>query len=155
MGKADYYADGQWNFFCDFCGAKAKSGTAMKTWNGFYVCKHHKEARNPQDYLRGIRDNQSVPWTRPEKVPETFVPQTCTLKGSNAVPGWMIPGCIRPGYVNTAFLPSDPDPSEGPSFTLESLNSIPGFAGAGASIPSYDNMSLPERSQLDTIEGKY
>lgn len=105
MGKADYYADGQWNFFCQLCGAKAKSGTAMKTWQGLYVCRHHREVRNPQDFLRGIKDNQSVPWTRPETIPETFV-QYCTLQGTNAIPGYAIPGCAVPGYVNLAFLPS-------------------------------------------------
>jgi hypothetical protein len=105
MGKADYYADGQWNFYCDLCGAKTKSGDAMKTWNGLYVCRHHKEVRNPQDYLRGVKDNQSTPWSRPEKVPETFVGY-CTLQGKNAVPGFAIPGCAIPAFINRAFLPS-------------------------------------------------
>lgn len=104
MGRADYYADGQWNFFCDFCGAKQKSGRAMKTWNGFYVCKHHREVRNPQDFLRGVRENQSLPWTRPEPT-DQFV-YTCTLQGRNAIPGFAIPGCMTPGFVNFAFLPS-------------------------------------------------
>lgn len=103
MGKADYWADGQWNFTCDLCGAKSKSGTAMKTWDGFYVCRQHKEARNPQDFLRGVKDNQSVPWSRPEKVPETFV-QYCTLQGRNAIPSYAVPGCAVPSFINTAFL---------------------------------------------------
>lgn len=105
MGRADYFADGQWNFFCDFCGAKQKSGKAMKTWNGFYVCKHHKEVRNPQDFLRGIRENQSLPWTRPEKLPENFI-FTCTLQTSSAIPSFALPGCMVPGKFNNAFLPS-------------------------------------------------
>lgn len=65
-GKADFFADGQWNFYCDFCGAKTKSSDGMRTWNNFYVCKHHKELRNPQDFIRGVRENMSLPWTRPE-----------------------------------------------------------------------------------------
>lgn len=105
MGKADYYAEGQWNFFCDLCGAKNKSSDAMKTWNGLYVCRHHKELRNPQDFLRGVKDDPSVPWSRPEVEPENFV-MTCSLQGTNAIPGYAIPGCAIPAYVNMAFLPS-------------------------------------------------
>ena len=64
MSAADYYADGQWNFYCDLCGAKKKSSQAVKTWDGHYVCASHKEERNPQDFLRGVKDDQSVPWSR-------------------------------------------------------------------------------------------
>ena len=50
-----FYAPGQWNFYCDLCGKKAKSGDARKTWDGHYVCSHHKEVRNPQDLVRGLK----------------------------------------------------------------------------------------------------
>lgn len=63
-GQADYFAPGQWNFICDLCGAKRKSGAAQLTWDKHYVCPHHKEVRNPQDFVRGVSDDQSVPWTR-------------------------------------------------------------------------------------------
>jgi hypothetical protein len=77
----------------------------MRTWDGFRVCAKHKEVRNPQDFLRGVRDVQAAPWTRPEPLP-TFVPYVCTLQGTNAIPGFAVPGCVVPGYVNTAFIPS-------------------------------------------------
>jgi len=64
MGDSDFYKAGEWNFYCDLCGKKAKSGTAVKTWDGHYVCKSHKEARNPQDFRRGVKDDPSVPWSR-------------------------------------------------------------------------------------------
>ena len=70
-GQADFWADGEWNFFCYLCGRKAKSSTAMKTWDNFRVCKQHKEVRNPQDFVRGVKDDQTVPWSRPE-APDTF-----------------------------------------------------------------------------------
>lgn len=73
MGSNNYYAPGQWNFYCDLCGKPGKSSEAVKTWDGFWVCRHHKEERNPQDFLRGVKDNQSVPWSRPQPV-DTFVP---------------------------------------------------------------------------------
>ncbi len=65
MADTTRFALGDWNFYCDLCGKKAKASTAMKTWDGFYVCQSHKEVRNQQDFVRGIKDDQSVPWTRP------------------------------------------------------------------------------------------
>lgn len=111
MADADFFKDGAWNFTCDLCGRKQKSTRAMFTWNGLYVCKHHKEVRNPQDFLRGVKDNQSVPWTRPYEPPlcdTTSFPyaEVCTLQGKNAIPGFALPGCAIPHYVNTAFYPS-------------------------------------------------
>ena len=64
MQNADYYAHGEWNFYCDLCGAKQKSSQGVKTWDGFWVCRGHKEARNPQDFVRGVKDNQTTPWSR-------------------------------------------------------------------------------------------
>lgn len=72
MAGKSFFADGLWNFFCDLCGAKRKSSEGVRTWDNFYVCRHHKEERNPQDFLRGVRDDQSVPWARPEPA-DTFV----------------------------------------------------------------------------------
>ena len=66
MSGNNYYAKGQWNAYCDLCGKPAKSSSMRKTWDGFYVCAFHKEERNPQDFLRGVKDDQSVPWSRPE-----------------------------------------------------------------------------------------
>lgn len=111
MADADFYKSGEWNFTCDLCGRKQKSGRAMFTWQGLYVCKHHKEVRNPQDFLRGVKDNQGTPWSRPWTPPlcdTTSFPftETCTLQGKNAIPGFALPGCAVPSYVNTAFYPS-------------------------------------------------
>lgn len=151
MGKADYYRSGDWNYFCDLCGAKTKSSDSMLTWNGLRVCRHHKEVRNPQDFLRGVEDDQSVPWSRPEKVPETFA-QTCSLRGSNSIPAYAVPGCSVPSLINLSFLPSDPNPGS-PNCTLESLNGIPGWAFPGCSIPSYNNLKQTPTVPLDSIEG--
>lgn len=73
MGSADRYADGEWNFYCDLCGRKEKSSNGVKTWDNHYVCRHHKEVRNPQDFIKGVRENPSLPWQRSQP-PDTFVP---------------------------------------------------------------------------------
>ncbi len=101
-GTADFYADGQWNFYCDLCGRKEKSDNGRKTWDNFYVCARHKEVRNPQDFVRGVKDDQSVPWSR-SRPPEVFV-LSCTLRGTNAIPGYAVPGCAIPGLINLLFL---------------------------------------------------
>lgn len=110
MADADFFKDGQWNFTCDLCGRKQKSGRAMFTWNGLYVCRHHREIRNPQDFLRGVKDNQSVPWTRPFQPPlcDSTATQlsSCTLQSRQSIPGFGLPGCMTPSYINTAFFPS-------------------------------------------------
>ena len=82
MGDSTYILEGDWNVACDLCGKKVKAAFTMKTWDGFYVCKHHKEERNPQDYLRGIKDNQSVPFSRPEP-PLNFVQNSFLLLQEN------------------------------------------------------------------------
>ena len=64
MAGKTYFEAGSWNYFCDLCGKKGKSSDARKTWDGHRVCSHHNEVRNPQDFVRGVEDDQSVPWTR-------------------------------------------------------------------------------------------
>lgn len=103
-GKADFYARGQWNFYCDLCGAKTKSSDGVRTWNNLWVCSHHKEVRNSQDFVRGIKDDQTTPWRR-SRTEDQFVPATCTLEGLNAIPDYGIPDCCIPDYINLSFLP--------------------------------------------------
>lgn len=62
MGQADYYAEGDWNFRCQECWRKGKSSEGLKRWDGFWVCWRCYEIRNPQDFARGVPDNQNVPW---------------------------------------------------------------------------------------------
>lgn len=102
MGKADYYSRGQWNFYCDLCGAKTKSSDGRKTWDNHWVCSHHREVRNPQDFVRGVRDDQTTPWSRTSP-PDQFLPR-CSLQGANAIPGYGVPGCCIPAFINLVFL---------------------------------------------------
>lgn len=63
---------GLWNVICDRCGFKRKSNQVMHTWDGLIVCspstgKTCYETRHPQDFVRTKPDDQSVPFTRPER----------------------------------------------------------------------------------------
>lgn len=109
-GVADYYAEGDWNAQCDQCGRKRKGSTLVDTWNGLKVCPEHGDAvikRQPQDFVRGIADNQMPPWTRP-KTTETFI-NFCTPNSTSAVPGQAIPGCVIPGYLSPSYVDGAPE----------------------------------------------
>ena len=69
MGAADYYLEGAWNFRCQECYKKMKSTEAMLRWDGFWVGPECWEIRNPQDFIRGIPDNPSVPWSTGDPPP--------------------------------------------------------------------------------------
>ena len=74
MGHADYYRSGTYNGICDRCGSKFKFSDLKLEWDGLYVCTANGcwEARQPQDYVKGVRDNMAVPVSRPDQ-PSVFL----------------------------------------------------------------------------------
>lgn len=58
---------GSWNVICDVCGFKFKAYQLRKRWDGKMVCKDDWEIRHPQDLIKIPKDDQSVPWSRPEQ----------------------------------------------------------------------------------------
>lgn len=66
-------AEGEWNAQCDRCDFKFKSCDLKLEWTGLRVCKDCFEVRHPQDYVRGVPDDSSVAWTRPESTADTDV----------------------------------------------------------------------------------
>ncbi len=91
-GRADYLELGDWNVVCYDCGRKRKASTMVRQWQGFYVCPEHWTPRQPQDFARGVPDNQTPPWSQPMPSNE-FVAVTYRMRsvyGSfelNAPPG--------------------------------------------------------------------
>lgn len=79
MGQSDYYLHGGWNVICDRCGFKYKNTQIRETWDGLRVCKKCFEHRQPQDFVRGVTDDMSVPWSRPEATEDEFVPEVVNL----------------------------------------------------------------------------
>lgn len=67
MGRADYLREGDFNRICDRCGFKWKASDTAKEWQGQITCPQCWEPRHPQDHVRGRRDKQKPPWTRPQK----------------------------------------------------------------------------------------
>lgn len=94
---------GNWKAICDRCGFEFASDQLRKDWQGLMVCRKDYETRHPQDFVRGVPDNPTPPWTRPEPE-EVFVDVdypidtlTCTQLGSTGVAGFGTAGCLLPG----------------------------------------------------------
>lgn len=62
----DEFIPGDWNAVCFECGIKKKASFLKKHWQGYYVCPKHWETRHPQDFVKAIPDDMSVPWEQPE-----------------------------------------------------------------------------------------
>lgn len=72
MGQADFLRVGDYNALCDVCGRKFKFSRLRQKWDNTWACEQDWEPRQPQDYLRGIPDNMSVPLSRPDP-PNLFI----------------------------------------------------------------------------------
>lgn len=68
MSDSGYIPGDFWRV-CDRCGFYYRSSQTSRTWDGLYVCHADFETRHPQDFVRGRKDNQNVPNSRPESSP--------------------------------------------------------------------------------------
>ena len=78
MAYIPRYDSGDWKALCDVCGREYKASMLTKRWDGLMCCVQDFEQRQPQDFVRGVDDNQTVPWSRPEPN-DSFVPVTQAL----------------------------------------------------------------------------
>lgn len=73
IGRSDYLSKDSYNCICDRCGFKVKSKHMKMQWNGLFCCdasiNNCWESRNPQDFVRGLPDQQSVYPVRPDSNP--------------------------------------------------------------------------------------
>ena len=60
------YRSGEWLLICDSCGSVIYASEAYHRWDGMIVCRQDFEERQPQDFVRGVADQQVVPFSRPE-----------------------------------------------------------------------------------------
>lgn len=73
-----YIAGDHWKI-CDRCGFKKRASQTAKEWTGLIVCLDSCfEERHPQDFVRGRKDNQTVPDPRPEPATVIVGPLTTT-----------------------------------------------------------------------------
>ena len=93
-GHADFLAPGDYNARCSICAQKYKASELVQNWMGMYRCQRCNEPRQPQDFVRGVQDVITVPWSQPTL--SEYV-QICTFNGQSAVCGYSIAGCMIAG----------------------------------------------------------
>lgn len=103
MGRADYYAEGDWNAVCGECGRKAKASTLRRHWKGYYVCERCWEPRHPQDFVRAGSPEALPAWTQPP--PEDTFIAYCTPGGLSCYADTATADCARPDYVFPQYNP--------------------------------------------------
>jgi len=87
------YTPGQWKVACSLCGKEQLAQAMVKNWQGMYRCPEHNEPRHPQDFVRGSKDVQTVPFSQP---PNEIFLAICDREGVSAVPALALPGCCIP-----------------------------------------------------------
>ncbi len=63
---------GDYRVICDYSGFKVWRSQCRLTWDGYLVKSEFWEPRQPQDFVRGVKDDQTVPIARPEQE-DTFL----------------------------------------------------------------------------------
>ena len=59
------YRSGDYKAYCDRTGFRIHASKMKMQWDGLFVRKESWEIRQPQDYVRGVFDQQNVPIARP------------------------------------------------------------------------------------------
>lgn len=72
MGTENFYRPGSWYRICDRTGFATRSERTRMEWNNLIVKDQVWEARQPQDFVKGVDDNQTVPYARPRQ-PNVFL----------------------------------------------------------------------------------
>jgi len=67
-----------WRVICDVCGFEYWASEVRRQWDGLIVCREDFSERHPQELVRGKRDRQKVPFSRPEPA-DSFVGITHTV----------------------------------------------------------------------------
>jgi len=64
-------------------------------WDGYWVCEQCWEIRNPQDFIKPIPDNPSVPWSTGDPPPIFIDGSTTTPQGyPMLLDGWLLDGMM-------------------------------------------------------------
>jgi len=124
-GRADYYAEGDWNATCWECGRKRKASTMRKNWQGYWVCPEHWEPRHPQEFVRPTPENPAAPWSQPQE--DAFV-LSCTIEGVQGVAGLGVAGCAIAGKND--YL----DPSQYSYCSIDSVLCLADLAAADCAV---------------------
>ena len=92
---------GTWRAICDRCGFEFPSNMLVKDWQGLMVCKEDYETRHPQDFVRGVPDNPTPPWTRPEPT-DAFV-HYCSIESVSSYADMGTADCLQADNIQFTY----------------------------------------------------
>lgn len=105
MSGADYLKLGSWNVRCDRCGKKLKGDEARKTWDGLWVCPQHWEPRQPQDFVRSVREDPTPPFVR--NPPDVYI-NICGPSGRTSIAESAVATCWIAEFIDPAYDTYEP-----------------------------------------------
>lgn len=79
MGTELHYKMGSFYRICERTGMAVRADRTQREWQGLIVRKEVFEPRQPQDFVRGVQDIQTVPYPRPRQT-DQFVGATTTAQ---------------------------------------------------------------------------
>ena len=77
-----WISGGHWNE-CQRCGFAVRSFDLRQEWNGLRVCSDCWEARNAQDFVKGVKDNIAPHGLNQPETEEDFKTTTPSADGPN------------------------------------------------------------------------
>lgn len=129
MKNQNKLSHGDWNAICDRCGFKYKASDLKKEWTGLRVCGACFDERHPQDFVKGVKDTQQVPWSRPEQT-DSFL-TVVTLGDQNTMDGTPVSGASNKSsnanFQYTNAVPASYQRYNTTTGTLEYANFFTGF----------------------------
>jgi len=81
---------------CDVCGFEYRQSVMRERWDNLVVCPADYEVRHPQDFVRGVEDNQAAQGIVNSPTEQTFVTGICTTR--SVIAGRAIAGCAIIGF---------------------------------------------------------
>lgn len=94
MGTKLHYKPGSFYRICDRTGFAVRAEHTQKQWNNIIVRDRSFEERQPQDFVRGRKDDQTVPQPRPRQVNQFLGVQTALSQNTTSSTG----GGFSPGF---------------------------------------------------------
>ena len=125
---------GNWIADCDVCGRTYKASQLLQRWDGLMCCPDDWEIRHPQDFVRGVPDNMSVPWSRPESS-DSFI-FICTRQTSSCFAGMAAADCAQADQTwNTTY-----EDLLSSMCYVDNMTALPDVGVAGCCISGYGLM---------------
>lgn len=81
-----HYVHGDFYRICERTGFKVRARRTAKEWTGRIIRNESWEVRQPQDFVRGVVDDQTVPEPRPRQIDQFLGPLQTTM-AANAPAG--------------------------------------------------------------------